>query len=149
MKNRRLTTYAVALGILVLGAGCAVTQETDAKPAAAAGQVQSDEHARKMLEAFLKNDAKTFVRVLPKELQKEFGTKEFENARASLTETLGRPISYQFDTTLEHPLLNVSVWKVRFERRGSEGETIRQEVLFRVISGVLDGQSRIISFNFL
>ncbi len=149
-KKRSMIFYAAVLGFALLTAGCAATREPEVNTAATmAMQEQNDENVRKMLDAFLKNDAKTFIGALPDEMRSQFDVREFENARANLTETLGQPVSYSFDTTLEHPLLLVSVWKVRFERRDSESGTIHQEVLFRVVSGVLDDEPRIISFNFL
>ncbi|MDR0932385.1 MAG: hypothetical protein LBM70_05120 [Victivallales bacterium] len=148
--NKVFVLYAAVLGVALLGAGCATPQGSGGNAAATAEkQEQGDENARKLLDAFLNNDAKSFVGVLSEEMQTQFGIKDFENSRKVLTETLGQPIAYSFNTMLEHPLFKVSVWKVRFERRGSEGEKIYQEILFRVVSGFLDGRKLIISFNFL
>lgn len=107
------------------------------------------EDGRKLAEAFVRGDAGAFTALLPEELRKRFGKAEFDRARGELSRTLGEPVSCCFETTLEHPLVGVSLWRIRFERRGTGGEVIHQEALFRVISGRADGRPAIISFNFL
>lgn len=134
----------------MISAGCAgIPEKETAPPPHAAVAIQPEENGRELLEAFLKQNAKAFVGALPEDLRKQFGKKEFEGAYKSITETLGKPVSYQFATQLENPLLTVSVWKIRFEHRNKENKLVRQEALFRVISGIIDGHPRIISFNFL
>lgn len=140
--------YMVIASIALSGCSSLPDNHAAAGPAKAAEPVE-DALGRALLEAFRRNNAKAFVEVLPQELRSQFGTREFEAARNNLCETLGEPISFQFETFLEHPLLVVSVWKVRFERTGSEKNTIRQEILFRVIAGTIDDQKQVISFNFL
>jgi hypothetical protein len=152
MNYKRLS---IGLGMMVLafvGTGCTALSNPDVASrsgAAFGSEAKDEENGRRMLEAFIRNDPDGFIGVLPGELEKQFGKKEFDNARAALVESLGEPISYRFETRLEHPAFDVSLWKVRFERRGTDGKIIHQEALFRVISGTLDGKFRIISFNFL
>lgn len=149
-KPLKRSIFAASLGFTLLTAGCAATRPpAGGTGAPAVSQEHYDETARKMLHAFINDNARIFVETLPDEMRSQFGIKEFAAARAELTETLGTPLSFRFDTTLEHPVFNVSIWKVRFERRDSEtGAAVHQEVLFQVISGTLDGEVRVISFKF-
>lgn len=152
MKNKIIKLTAWLLTLALSGTGCAAIPAGDADPAKAADTAaapEKDENGRKLLDAFVRNDPEAFTAELPEALRPQFGPKQFENARTSLTETLGEPVSYDFETKLEHPAFDVSLWKVRFERRGEDGRIINQEALFRVISGTLDGKPVIISFNFL
>lgn len=154
MKKRSVFLFrGAAIGILIAmsTAGCAAIpeKETPVKKEVSAPVIRPEENGRELLEAFLHQDAKAFVRALPEDLRKQFGEKEFEGAYKSIVETLGKPVSYEFGLRLENPLLTVSLWKVRFERKNTEGSPIHQEALFRVISGVIDSRPKIISFNFL
>lgn len=141
----RSSILCMAIAAMALS-GCASLPDNHS---AARPAETEDALGRALLEAFRRNDAKAFVEVLPEELRPQFGIREFEAARSNLRETLGEPVSFQFETFLEHPLLLVSVWKVRFERSDSARNTIRQEVLFRVIAGTVDARKQVISFNFL
>ena len=162
MKPNRYLIGLNSAAILGLTAGCATLAEADgakgtkpaAVPAETAGVKSKIEPAveaqgRALLDAFVRNDAAAFVAVLPENLRGQFGMKEFALARAELGKTLGQPISYQFDTILVHPLLRIGLWKVSFERQNAAGETLCQEALFRVIAGTVDGEPRIVAFNFL
>ncbi len=145
----------IGLGMMALVfavTGCTALSNPDVAPQsgiAADSEAKDKENGRRMLEAFIHNDPDGFIGVLSDELAKQFGKREFANARGALIKSLGKPISYRFETRLEHPAFEVSLWKVRFERHGADGKIIHQEALFRVISGTLDGKFRIISFNFL
>lgn len=154
MKKRRGFVFlGVAIGVLISmsTAGCASLseKETEAKKEASVPVIRPEENGRDLVEAFLRNRPKAFVAALPEDLRKQFGEAEFEGAYKSIVETLGKPVSYKFAFQIENPFVTVSVWAVRFERKSEEGKILHQEALFRVISGVIDKQPKIISFNFL
>ncbi len=162
MSRNRYLIASGAAAILGLTAGCAslpaAVSAEEAKPAAAQAGAEdakaqaaraAETQGRALLDAFIGNDAAAFLAVLPENLKRQFGVKEFELSRAELDRTLGKPVSYQFDTALAHPLLQILLWKVSFERRNAVGETLRQEAVFRVIAGSVDGETRIVAFNFL
>ncbi len=149
IKNKYITYLGVFI-VLVLMSGCAGRAEVRPANVPDAAAVQAEQAiGGALVEAFVRNDAAAFVELLPEELRKQFGKPEFEQARNELRQTLGEPVSSRFETTLEHPLVGVSLWRVRFERRGAEGGSIHQEALFRVITGRPDGRAAVISFNFL
>ncbi len=141
-KINLLCSLAAALLLL----GCA---STDAPAHTGTQSPAPEENGIELLRSFRKNDAAGFVAALPAVLRPQFDQSAFEGARRSLTEKLGEPVSFSYLTTQEHPLFTVSLWKVRFERKSSEGKLIRQEALFRVISQINDGKFEVVSFNFL
>ncbi len=152
-KGKKFISGSVAAGIMIAFStvGCASVsgKEDPVKKEVSAPVVRPEENGRELLEAFLRNNPKEFVEALPQDLRKQFGEREFEGAYKSIVETLGKPVSYKFAFRLENPFLTVSLWAVRFERKNGEGKKLYQEALFRVISGVIDKQPKIISFNFL
>lgn len=134
--------FLALLAIPAVFSGCATSGEVREETNSAQTEIRCGDV---LLAAFLRNDSAAFAKALPAELREQFGKQEFENARASLTQSMGKPVSYAFVTPLEHPLVDISVWRVRFERRNKQGETVQQEVLFRVFSK----NNVIVSFNFL
>lgn len=146
-KNPSLVARILAALLLSAAAGCAAVNPAGPETEAARPSVATNGEA--LLKAFRSNDATAFLAALPLELRGQFGQKEFEGARRSIGESLGEPVSYEYLATLEHPLLTVSLWKVRFERKDSEGKTVHQEAVFRVISAAEKDGFRVVSFNFL
>lgn len=116
------------------------------------GEVRLEEefrHGRKLLKAFLANDGKAFVNLLPARLQKEFDRQKFDLTRKAVTESMGEPVSFRYVTALEMVSVTPHIWAVRFKRVSRDGkEEYFSEMLFRVITGTLDGKPHIIGFNF-
>ncbi len=147
---RRMCSWFYCLVLLItllISTGCTTMRETTSGGNVGQSDVRGD--GETLVKAFVDCDAEAFIEQLPPEMRKDFGVKQFDASYKSIVETLGKPISYAPGVTLENPLFAVTLWKVRFERQGSEGAKIYQEALFRVIAGELDGKSRIVSFNFL
>lgn len=149
MKNRTTHRFVRILTLLLLSAAAGCAAVNPAGPETEAARPSPATNGEALLKAFRNNDAAAFLAALPAELHEQFGQKEFEGARRSIGESLGEPVSYEYLATLEHPLLTVSLWKVRFERKDSEGKTVHQEAVFRVISAAEKGGFRVVSFNFL
>lgn len=149
--QHQITPLLAAGLLLASGAGCAVfdTGKTAAAETATAQPPSPEENGRKLLEAFVNDDAASFIGELPPELQKQFDEQAFANARQSLAGKLGKAVSFSYLTTQEHSYLTVSLWKVRFKRSSSEGKDIFQEAVFRVISSHRNDKYTVISFNFL
>ncbi|MBP5182739.1 MAG: hypothetical protein J6331_06910, partial [Lentisphaeria bacterium] len=106
-------------------------------------------HGRKLLKAFLADDGKAFVNLLPARLQKEFDGKKFSLTRKAVTDSMGEPVSFRYVTALEMVSVTPHIWAVRFKRVSRDGkEEYFSEMLFRVITGTLDGKPHILGFNF-
>ena len=108
------------------------------------------EYSRKLLEAFLKNDASGFIAMLSPEMKEEFGKDKFELSRKVITETLGEPVSFSFVTALEHVAITPYIWKVRFVLKNKQDKEYYSEALFRVLAGHdTKGDVIVVGFNFL
>lgn len=106
-------------------------------------------YSKELLKAFVKNDAGKFVALLPARLQKEFDHKKFEVTRKAVTDSMGEPVSFRYVTALEMTSVTPHIWAIRFSRISrDEKEEYFSEMLFRVITGTLDGKPYIIGFNF-
>ena len=108
------------------------------------------DYSRKLLEAFLKNDASGFIGMLSPEMREEFGKDKFELSRKVITEELGKPVSFSYVTALEHVAITPYIWKVRFVRKNKEDKEYYTEALFRVLAGHdKEGNVIVVGFNFL
>ena len=108
------------------------------------------DYSRKLLEAFLKDDASGFLALLSPEMKEEFGKDKFVLSRKVITEELGQPVSFSYVTALEHVAITPYIWKVRFVRKNKEDKEYYSEALFRVLAGHdKDGNVIVVGFNFL
>jgi len=108
------------------------------------------EYSRKLLEAFLKDDASGFLALLSPEMKEEFGKDKFVLSRKVITEELGQPVSFRYVTALEHVAITPYIWKVRFVRKNKEDKEYYSESLFRVLAGHdTEGNVIVVGFNFL
>ena len=148
---KKLLLIAALVPVIGL-TGCTVIRELpqEENPVADAQDPQY-ELSRQLLEAFIKDDAKKFVSLLPSETRKIFTEKEFANTRKSVVDSVGQPISFQYVTKLELDALTPHIWKVRFERKGirKPDEIFHSELLFRVITGDTGKGAVITAFQFL
>ena len=148
----RKMTFA-ALGLLVFSLflnGCVVVKEYAPQKGAVNISKQEYELARKLLQAFIKNDAKTFVSLLPEETRSKFTEDSFATTRKSVLESVGEPVAYSYITTLELAGFHPQIWKVRFRRYNvNRTKTFYSEVLFKVITGLADKKEAVITgFSF-
>ena len=105
---------------------------------------------RDLVKAFILNDGKTFLSYLPEEMQAKFTEKQFAASRKSILDSMGEPISFQYVTALEMTTFTPHIWKIRFERTDPRnGKKYTSEVLFRIITGKLNGKPVLIGFQFL
>ena len=150
LKRFFLAMFAGAV-LLAVGSGCVIIKEYAPEANAVKINPVEQELARKLLQAFIKDDAKTFVSLLPEEARKNFTTDNFKQTRKSVIESVGEPISYTYMTTLELSSLHPQIWKVRFKRHNvNRTKEFTSEVLFKVITGMSDRKTAVITgFHFL
>lgn len=74
---------------------------------------------------------------------------EFNVSEKNIREQFGRITGFEYLTDLELPLMHNMIWKVQFERKGKNQETVKQELLFRLILGSINGKPHVISMGFL
>ena len=124
------------------------TVEPDAELSAEAAAER--DYSRKLLEAFLKDDASGFIALLSPEMREEFGKDKFALSRKVIKEELGEPVSFSYVTALEHVAITPYIWKVRFVRKNKEDKEFYSESLFRVLAGHdKEGNVIVVGFNFL
>jgi len=108
------------------------------------------DYSRKLLEAFLKDDASGFIGMLSPEMREQFDKDKFALSRKVITEELGNPVSFSYVTALEHVAITPYIWKVRFVRKNKEDKEYYTEALFRVLAGHdKEGHVIVVGFNFL
>ena len=150
LKKFFLAMFAGAI-LLTFGNGCVIIKEYAPEANAVKINPAEKELARKLLQAFIKNDAKTFVSLLPEETRKKFTVDNFKQTRKSVIESIGEPVAYTYMTTLELSSLHPQIWKVRFKRWNvNRSKEFTSEVLFKVITGMSDRKTAVITgFHFL
>ena len=150
LKKLFLAMFAGAI-LLTFGNGCVIIKEYAPEANAVKINPAEQELARQLLQAFIKNDAKTFVSLLPDETRKNFTVDNFKQTRKSVIESIGEPISYTYMTTLELSALHPQIWKVRFKRYNvNRTKEFTSEVLFKVVTGMSDRKTAVITgFHFL
>ncbi len=146
-KAVMMSLFSVLAGLVLTG--CVTVKEY--APQAEKLTVSKEEYelARKLLQAFVKNDADTFVSLLPEETRAKFTADEFAKTRKALVESVGEPIEYGYLTTLELQALHPQIWKVRFKRWNvNRTKEFTSEILFKVVTGTIKKQAVITGFNF-
>ena len=124
--------------------------DPDADAELSIGSAKERDYSRKLLEAFLKDDASGFLALLSPEMKEEFGKDKFTLSRKVITEELGKPVSFSYVTALEHVAITPYIWKVRFVLKNKEGKEYYSEALFRVLAGHdTKGDVIVVGFNFL
>ena len=158
-KRDRIMTFSsrfsIPAALLLAGAvsACTTIRELPTDPVDAELSAEAAEeraYSRKLLEAFLKNDASGFIALLSPEMKEEFGKDKFELSRKVITETLGEPVSFSYVTALEHIAITPYIWKVRFVLKNKQNKEYYSEALFRVLAGHdTNGDVVVVGFNFL
>ncbi|MDD6337694.1 MAG: hypothetical protein PUC15_04830 [Lentisphaeria bacterium] len=148
----KLLTLAAAL-FAISTTACTTIRGLPSDPAdleLSSEAAEERDYSRKLLEAFLKNDASGFIALLSPEMKEEFGKDKFELSRKVITETLGEPVSFSYVTALEHVAITPYIWKVRFVLKNKEDKEYYSEALFRVLAGHdTKGDVIVVGFNFL
>lgn len=146
------TLFALFCGIAVsfFSTGCVIVKEYAPEKDKINVAPQEFELARKLVRAFVTNDGKTFVSLLPEETRAKFTVENFEKTRKSLIESVGEPVEYRYLTTLELAALHPQIWKVRFKRWNvNRTKEYTSEVIFKVVTGMFNKDEAVITgFNF-
>lgn len=102
-----------------------------------------------LLNAVKDNDFQAFKECLKDGPAEKLTKNDFETSRNNSGNQFGKIKNFHFLTALKTPAVRNLIWKVTFERKGSDGKTIEQELLFRLVTGMLDGKPVVLSFGFL
>ena len=151
MKGFHFSLAAGALAGCLFLNGCVVVKEYAPQKESITVSKREYELARQLLQAFIKNDAKTFISLLPEETRSKFTEENFTSTRKSVVESVGEPVSFTYVTTLKLNALHPQIWKVGFRRTNvNRSKEFDSEVLFKVITGMADKKEAVITgFHFL
>ena len=152
MKKYRFSVLcALAAFLSSLCSGCVLVREYAPQKESIKANPKEYELARQLLVAFVKDDAKTFVSLLPEETRSKFTVESFKKTRKSVLESIGEPVAFTYLTTLKLGTLNPQIWKVEFRRHNvNRSKEYTSEVLFKVITGMASNKEAVITgFHFL
>ena len=148
--RRFATLFAALVGGLVF-ASCA----TPSGQAHAEGDSQDAELERSLelgdeiLASFRAGDYPRMLKSLPGPMQTKLTEADFKSTCSDCQDTLGEIRAYEYAFELDTPAVRNLIWRVGFEREDSEGEPVAQDMLFRLVTGTVDGEVKVLSCGFL
>lgn len=148
---KRLVFLSAFAVLSLISGGCVVVKEVAPQENAVKINRQEYELGKKLVTAFVKNDGKNFVSLLPEETRNKFTVESFDKFRKSIVESVGEPVSFTYLFSLELPALTPQIWKIRFRRiNPKNNEEFFSELLFRTITGMLDKKQAVVTgFQFI
>ena len=121
--------------------------------------VSGDEHSRMLeaseklgdgiLQACRKGDFELLLRSVPGELGTQMTKKDFDTSCRNFKEKFGEITEFRLLTALDTPAFGNLIWVVTFARRGTNGNVIRRQLLFRLVTMEVDGRTEVVSLGFL
>ena len=112
----------------------------------------SDEQLKQLgtgiLKALQQSDYQSFAKHVNND-ENKISEDEFQVSEKNIRNQFGRITGFEYLTDLETPLMHNLIWKVQFERTGENQKTVKQELLFRLILGTINGKPHVISMSFL
>ena len=142
--------FAVIVLTLCLLSGCRSADPGDT----AAPERASRELGERLLAAFRDRDYAAFDELVPESCRASTPETAFRAATEKLTDQFGRIIGWRCLGEVETPGFRQLLWLVRFERprrhpAPGEPETVRRELIFRLLTGETADGTKIAGFGFL
>ena len=110
---------------------------------------RSVELGNNILASFRDGDFAKLRKNIPGPLQTKMTEKDFKTSCRNWRDTLGRIRDYDYVLELETPAVRNLIWRVGFERDGSDGDEVEQDMLFRLVTGNVDDETCVLSCGFL
>ena len=110
---------------------------------------RSVELGNNILAAFRDEDFAHLQKNIPGPLQTKMTEKDFRTSCKNWRDTLGKIKDYDYVLELETPAVRNLIWKVGFERDDTKGNEVEQDMLFRLVTGNVDGETCVLSCGFL
>ena len=101
-----------------------------------------------ILKGLQDNDFRILKPLLENGPMKSVVEKDFKSSEENMKQQFGELKSYSYLAELQTPMVRNLIWKVKFERKGSSGKMIGQEILFRLVTGSSDGKTVVLGFGF-
>ncbi len=142
--------FALTAACCLAGAGCK-TADVETKPASEAKKLALAERAigADIIEAFRQDSYEKLQPYLSPEIKDQFSETQFADKTAEIRRGLGEISEYHYLTALEAPVFKSQIWKVTFVRKNRDGSEVTQQVLFRLVTGELDGKPVTVGFWFI
>ena len=149
MKRLILTFAAFACALLF--AACVVVEKDDFEMDAPeeADLTRSVELGNNILASFRDEDFAKLKRNIPGPLQSKMTEKDFRTSCGNWRDTLGKIRDFDYVLELDTPAVRNLIWKVGFERAADDGNEVEQDMLFRLVTGNVDGETCVLSCGFL
>ena len=110
---------------------------------------RSVELGNNILASFRDEDFAKLKRNIPGPLQSKMTEKDFRTSCGNWRDTLGKIRDFDYVLELDTPAVRNLIWKVGFERDADDGDEIEQDMLFRLVTGNVDGETCVLSCGFL
>ena len=149
MKQLIPAVLGLVCGLLL--AACVVVEkdEFDMTDPEEADLARSVELGNNILAAFRDEDFAKLRKNIPGPLQSKMTEKDFKTSCGNWHDTLGKIRDYDYVLELDTPAVRNLIWKVGFERDADDGDEIEQDMLFRLVTGNVDGETCVLSCGFL
>ena len=135
--------------LLLAAAGCASAKPGEPAEPAGAVRAADVQLGDRLLEALRARDYGAFAKLWGNQ-ERKMTPEEFRASCEAIEKQFGAMQSFSYLTELKTPLVRNRIWTVRFERKADQGkETVEQDLLFRLVTGEVDGRQQIIGMGFL
>lgn len=147
--KRFISAASVLLCALCLAACVVVEEKVSVGDADEADLERSIELGNNILAAFRDEDFAHLQKNIPGPLQTKMTEKDFKTSCKNWRDTLGKIRDFDYVLELETPAVRNLIWKVEFERDDTGGDEVEQDMLFRLVTGNVDGETCVLSCGFL
>ena len=156
MKNIKAILYLAAAMVVTACAGCAsmcgdCTEVKSASCADSAVESASVKTGNAILDAVTAGDYGKFISAYDSRDAK-ITPDEFKASCENFRNQFGVIKGFEYKFELETPLVMNNIWVVTFEREttaSGEKKVITQQLLFRLVTGEVDGSLHVIAMGFL
>ena len=150
---KQLIAFALLIGALALMSGC---RSIGGNGTHSEQEAMEEENAveiamgNKILKAIRDNNYPHFIAPMTDEMKTNITQKDFNTSREGIEKNFGKIVNSHFLTSLKTPAVKNLIWTVTFERKSSDKKTtITQQLLFRLVTGTIDGKVYVTSLGFL
>lgn len=145
---KHITIFTAALLALAVF-GCASVNPPEDAPRSGCIRADDVQLGDRLLEALRARDYDAFAELWGSQ-DKKMTPEDFKKSYETIEKQFGAMRSFSYLTELKTPLVRNRIWTVCFERRTDHGrETVEQDLLFRLVTGDVDGRLRILGMGFL
>jgi len=148
----RRALIAAAAMVCAVFASCASDsgrRAPDGPDATDAELERSLELGGEILASFRDGDWTRMRKSIPGPMQSKMTEADFKTSCSACRDALGEIGGYEYAFELDTPAVRNLIWRVGFEREDSEGAPVAQDMLFRLVTGTVDGEVKVLSCGFL